>query len=105
VKLFLTVALLSIALLVLGSLVGLTAKDLRMTVELSQSEQAYYLAEAGLTRAKTYYETTPSWRGEWHQIPLGPGTYTVRLYDQVGTLQIESTGEVGKVKKTITRKL
>ena len=103
-KLFLTVALLSLALLLLGSLVGLTAKDLRMTVELSQSEQAYYLAEAGLTRAQTYHETFPTWRGEWRQIPLGPGTYTVRLYDQAGTIQIESTGEVGTVKETITKK-
>ena len=104
-KLFLTVALLSLALLLLGSLVGLTAKDLRMTVELTQSEQAYYLAEAGLIRAQIYHETTPAWRGEWRQIPLGPGTYTVRLYDQAGTLQIESTGEVGKARKSITKKL
>lgn len=95
-KLFLSSMALVMVLLLLGSLVGLTTKDLHMTVELGESEQAYYLAEAGLVRAQQQYALDPTWRGTWSQVPLGEGTYSVRIYDQGSTVQTESTATVGE---------
>lgn len=97
-KSVLVVALLSLSLLLLGTLVGLTGKDLRMAVELLRSEQAYYLAEAGLQRAEQQARLDPTWRGEWQGVQLGSGTYSVRVYEQAGQLQFEAVGEVGNVK-------
>jgi hypothetical protein len=89
---------LALSLLVFGSLAGLTMKDLHMTVDLYSSEQAYYLAEAGVVRAKQQYALDPTWRGTLSAVQLGDGTYTTRIYDQSGTVQTESTGVVGKAK-------
>ena len=101
-KLFLTFSLLTLALLLLGNLVALTAKDLHMTTDLYNTEQASYLAEAGLVLAEHKLASDPSWRGQWFHVPLGAGTYTVRIYDQSGVVKTESTGQVGQavVKKT-----
>jgi hypothetical protein len=97
-KLYLISMVLALALLLFGTLVGLTTKDLRMTMELTSSEQAYYLAEAGLVRAEQQYALDSTWRGTWAAVPFGEGTYSVRIYDQAGTVQVESTGVVGKAK-------
>jgi hypothetical protein len=94
----LVMALLVLSLLLFGTLLSLTSKDLRMTTELLTSEQAYYLAEAGLARAEQQTQLDPTWRGEWQQVALGAGHYSVRVYEQGGLLQIESMGVIGKVK-------
>ncbi|MGZ4031298.1 MAG: hypothetical protein ACXVDJ_03780, partial [Tumebacillaceae bacterium] len=75
-------------------------------VDLYSSEQAYYLSEAGLIRAKQQFALDPTWRGTWSAVPLGEGTYTTRIYDQAGTVQSESIGAVGKAKvKKVVRLL
>jgi hypothetical protein len=96
--LLMPVSVLLLALLIFGSAVGLTGKDLRMTTEWVRSEQAAYLAEAGRVLAEEQYEQNPAWRGEWRQVPLGEGTYTVRVTDQGSAVQIESIGENSKAK-------
>jgi hypothetical protein len=97
-NLLLPVSVLLLALLIFGTAVGLTGKDLRMTTEWVRTEQATYLAEAGRVLAEEQHEQDPAWRGEWRQVPLGAGTYTVRVMDQGGGVQIESVGGVAKVK-------
>lgn len=104
-KLYLISMLLALAVLLLGTLAGLTTKDLNITTDLTSSEQAYYLAEAGLVRAEKQYTLDATWRGSLTAIPLGEGTYTLRIYDQSGTVQAESTGIVGKAKVKKSLKL
>jgi hypothetical protein len=103
VKLFLPLALLLLTSLLLGATLTLTTKDFNLTTDLYRSDQAYYLAEAALARAKAQLAQDPAWRGEWTQIPLGPGTYSIRVTEQNGTVQIEAVGEVGKVKAVIKK--
>ncbi len=106
-KSFIALAFMLFSLLLYGTLVQVTSKDLRMTAELLAAEQAYYLVEAGLARAEQQITLDPMWRGEWNRVPLGAGSYSVRVYEQAGSVWFEAVGEVGKVtlKKTKSRKM
>lgn len=95
-------ALLTLALLLLGSLLTFATKDMRMTEDLIAWEQASALAESGLLHAEAKLQADPSWRGPLSDRGLGPGTYSVRITDLGGgSFALESTGTVGrsKVKK------
>ncbi|MBL0387030.1 hypothetical protein JJB07_10245 [Tumebacillus sp. ITR2] len=99
-KIALPFAVLTLALLLLGSLLTLTTKDLRMTEDLITSEQADALAEAGLLHAEMQLASDPSWRGSLQNLPCGPGTYSVTLIDfGGGNLSLESIGRVGRSKR------
>ncbi|ASS74968.1 hypothetical protein CIG75_08195 [Tumebacillus algifaecis] len=102
-KLFLPVTLLLVTILLLGTQLALTTQDFRMTTELYRSDQAYYLAEAALLVGQSHLQQDPSWRGERMQIRLGAGVCSYRIYEQAGVVQIEATGEIGKV-KTVQKK-
>jgi Tfp pilus assembly protein PilX len=105
-KLVLPLSVLTLALLLLGSLLSLNTKDLRMTEELIAAEQAVYLAEAGLLHAEHLLESNPAWRGPLQNVPCGSGTYSVLVTDRGGGhLTLESTGSVGSSRRTVKKSI
>lgn len=98
-KVVLPLAVLILASLLLGSLLELHTRDLRMTEAFIAAEQASMLAESGLLHAEQLLIASPTWRGPLQNVSLGPGTYSVLITDLGGDLiTLESTGSVGSVK-------
>lgn len=102
-KLVLPITLLMLTLLLLGAQLTLTTQDIQITTELTRSNQSYYLAEAAFALAKDRLQQDPTWRGTQASVPLGAGTYAFRIYEQGAAVQIEATGEIGKIKTVLKR--
>lgn len=95
-NLLLPVSLLTLSLLLFGSLLHLTQTDLQITLDAIRSEQAVLLADSGLAAARERHSRDPDWRGDSGPLPLGDGTYTYRITDVNGEVAFQSSGFIGE---------
>lgn len=102
-KLMLSLSVLLLTLLLLGVQLTLTSQDFQLITKLYRSDQAFYLAEAAVIEAQFQLSADPNWRGDRFDVELGSGTYSMRVFEQNGVVNIEAVGKIGKIieRKTI----
>lgn len=108
--------LIALSLLFMMSLMGVSAiqtssVDMNITDNYKQDARSFYIAEAGLEHAYSVLRDSSSWRGGLRDIPLGGGTYSVRILDRDSiaalgdSIMILATGSRSSANSTVSVKL
>lgn len=109
IVLFIVLGLVLLVAVAVSTTILVSTSEIKMTRRQSDSTKAFYLAEAGIHRARTQLSLDWSDRDAMSNIGLGDGTYSVNIYDtdSVGSplptnqLRVESTGNVEGISRRI----